>query len=154
MLRNASISLGIGLAAVSGSAALTSCTLGGSTPPEPDSFIAMALAARADAKTATDLSLLQPDLAAALATIASERSAHADALETELTRVSGPSTAPTEVAATGTEAPPPTIDALRAALADAQRAAAESARADSGYRAGIAGSISASCAAQNEVLLP
>lgn len=160
MLRGTGLGLGIGLAAVAGSAALTGCTLGGTTAAEPDAFIAMAIAARSDAEMATALSLLLPNQAPALATVAAERTAHADALESEVARASGTTTpypAPTAVAATGDGAPPPpppTVDGLRAALANAQRTAADSARADTGYRAGLAGSISAACAAQNEVLLP
>lgn len=155
MLRNSGFGLGLGLAAVAGSAALSGCTLGTDAPPEPDAFIALAAAARTDAGMATALSAQSPGQAAALTTIAAERTAHAEALEAELLRANGPTTpAPEPSPATTAPATPPTIDGLRAALASAQRAAADTARAASGYRAGLAGSISAACAAQNEVLLP
>lgn len=156
LLRTSGISLGLGLAAVAGSAALGGCTLGTGTP-EPDAFIALAQSARAEAEMAGQLSVLLPEQAVALTTIMAERTAHAEALETELARVAGTTTqepAPSGAASTAPAPPPPTLDGLRGALAGAQRAAADTARADSGYRAGLAGAISASCAVQNEVLLP
>ena len=142
---------------MAGSAALGGCTLGTGTPGEPDALIALAESARADAEMAGQLAAVLPDLAAALTTIIAERTAHAEALETELVRVAGTTTQ--EPARSGADStvpapPPPSLDGLRAALAGAQRAAADTARADSGYRAGLAGAISAACATQNEVLLP
>ncbi|WP_024796745.1 hypothetical protein [Tomitella biformata] len=156
-LRNSGLGLGLGLAAVTGSAALGGCTIGTNEPSAPDPLIAMAAAARADAETATQLSVQLPDQAPALTTVAAERAAHADALETELVRANGPTTPAPEPDPGQTQSPPsppPTLDGLRTALANAQRGAADAARTDSGYRAGLAGSISAACAAQNEVLLP
>lgn len=154
MLRNSGMGLGVGLAAVAGSAVLSGCTLGSDEPAAPDAFIAMAQAARSDAEMATALSVLLPNQAASLSTVAAERAAHADALETEVGRASG-TTTPFPVP-TGAPAPvpAPTLDALRTALAASQRSAADTARTATGYRAGLAGSISAACAAQNEVLLP
>lgn len=145
---------GIGLAAVSAGSVLGACTLGESAPAEPDPLIALAAAARADDQTATELAILLPDRAVVLNTVAAERSAHADALETELGRATGTSTAaPEPTESVPAAAPQPTLDGLRTALAAAQRSAADTARQSSRYRAGLTGSISAACAAQNEVLL-
>lgn len=154
MLRRSGLGLGLGLVAVAGSTALSGCTLDSRTPPAPDAFIALAASARSDAAMATALSAQAPDQAVALMTIAAERTAHAEAIEAELLRANGPAaTSPEPIPADTAPQTPLTIDGLRAALADAQRAAADTARADTGYRSGLAGSISAACAAQNEVLL-
>jgi hypothetical protein len=48
---------------------------------------------------------------------------------------------------------PPTVEALRAQLAESRKTAADLARALSGYRAGLLASISAACAVQAGVLL-
>lgn len=87
--------------------------------------------------------------------VQAERSAHADALATEIDRVAGGAgvASSTSAAATTVQAPPPTLDELRISLTDAQRGAADSALNESGYRAGLLGSISAACAVEVSVVL-
>ncbi|MFD1814206.1 hypothetical protein [Rhodococcus gannanensis] len=125
---------------------------------EPDPLLTALDAARRDADAAAAGAAVTPDRAGALAVIAAERTAHADALAAEIARAAGedptsPST--TTTAATTTAAPvtPPTVDALRSMLAESQRGAASLARSLDGYRAGLTGSISAAVGAQQAVLL-
>ncbi|MDH6281833.1 hypothetical protein M2280_003055 [Prescottella agglutinans] len=147
---------------VAGSAALgasalaltTGCSDSGSadSPAEVDALTTQAERARRDAANATAAIAVLPDRAGALGVVAAERSAHADALDAEIARaatVTPSSTAPTTPPVTA----PPTLEQLRADLADSQKEAARLARAQSGYRAGLLGSISAACAAQQAVLL-
>ncbi|MEU2035129.1 hypothetical protein [Nocardia amamiensis] len=136
---------------------------------EPDPLAAQEILARADAAAASAAIAVAPERHAALSVIAAERTAHADALRTEIdrvigvyadgttpvhrTRANGPG--PSAVAAGSAVPPtaPPSIDALRSQLAASQKSAADLARALSGYRAGLLASISAACAAQAGVLL-
>ena len=113
-----------------------------------DSALASAAAAAAD-----------PPTAAALNEVAAERSRHAQALETEITRVAGSSTttstpAPTETSTTGPPAAPPPSPAD---VVNALRASADSARQlaliSTGYRAGLLASIAAACTAAFTVAL-
>lgn len=122
------------------------------TPAEVDALTEQARAARRDAANATATIAGRPDLAAALGVIAAERTAHADALDEEIARAA--STPTSSTTATTPAAAPVPIDQLRADLAGSQRDAGKLARTQSGYRAGLLGSISASCAAQQVVLLP
>lgn len=125
------------------------------TPAELDALIAQADRARSDAASATAAIATAPDLAAALGVIAAERGAHADALDAEITRAGAATTA---LSSTTTVTPPvttpPTVDQVRQDLAQSQREAAGLARTQAGHRAGLLGSISAACAAQQAVLLP
>ncbi|MFE7742940.1 hypothetical protein [Nocardia sp. NPDC057455] len=148
--------------------ALAGCT-GDDVVHEPDPLAAQEIAARADAAAATAAIAVAPDRHTALTAIAAERTAHADALRTEIDRVigvyadgtkpvhrtraseSGPS-----AVASGSGVPPatpPTVEALRAQLAESRKSAADLARALDGYRAGLLASISAACAVQAGVLL-
>ncbi|MFQ6398203.1 hypothetical protein ACLMAJ_32775 [Nocardia sp. KC 131] len=140
---------------------------------EPDPLAAQETLARADAAAATAAIALTPQRHVALTTIASERTAHADALLAEITRVIGAfgdGTTPTHrthsmdapagtgpsPAASGTAVPPsapPTIDQLRDRLNMSQQSAADLARTQSAYRAGLLASISAACATEAGVLL-
>lgn len=140
---------------------------------EPDPLAAQEVQARADAAAATAAIALTPQRHSALTAIAAERTAHADALKAEIdrligvygdgtkpvhrTRENGPgqSTGPSAVAS-GTAippSPPPSVDALRAQLTKSRQSAADLARGQSGYRAGLLASISAACAVQAGVLL-
>ncbi|RVW03594.1 hypothetical protein [Rhodococcus spongiicola] len=107
--------------------------------------------ARRDAATANAAIARFPDRAGALGTVAAEREAHADALDAEIARIDTgtPPTSPETPPVTS----PPTLEQLRSDLADSQKEAARLARTQSGYRAGLLGSISAACAAQQAVLL-
>lgn len=113
-----------------------------------------------------------PQIAAALAVVATQRAAHARALATEISRATGklasssndptsPGPNPTGPSPTDPSptdpppAPPPpppvsdVIDSLRTAAEDASRLVATS----SGYRAGLLASIAASCTASYTVAL-
>ncbi|QDQ99245.1 hypothetical protein FO059_10480 [Tomitella fengzijianii] len=138
------------------------CTVG-SPAPEPDPLEPLADQAGADAAQAERLAAADPGRAAPLGVIAAERRAHAAALKTEIHRAAGTTpdaddagaatTAPT-ADTSPTAPPPPTLDGLRAQLADSRRSAADAARDLAGYRAGLAGSVAAACAAELKVLIP
>ncbi|CAM2901017.1 hypothetical protein RHDE110596_06130 [Prescottella defluvii] len=136
-------------------AATTGCSDSGQadTPAEVDALTTQAELARRDAANATTAIATYPDRAGALGVVATERTAHADALDAEIARAAGAATAETTTPSPQVPAPP-TLEQLRVDLADAQREAARLARNQSGYRAGLLGSISAACAAQQAVLLP
>ena len=106
-----------------------------------------------------------PQLAAALTVVATQRAAHARALDTEIFRTAGkfsssssetasPSPSPS---APGTPPPPPPPPPPLADVVNSLRASAESASrlvaTSSGYRAGLLGSIAASCTASYTVAL-
>ncbi len=139
---------------------------------EPDPLAAQEFMARADAAAATAAIALTPQRHSALTTVATERTAHADALLAEINRVIGvygDGTTPAHRtravdAPAGASAPatsgaavppvaPPTIEELRDRLVTSQQSAAELARGQSGYRAGLLASISAACATEAGVLL-
>jgi hypothetical protein len=105
-----------------------------------------------------------PQVAAALTVVATQRAAHARALSTEISRAAGKLTSsssettttpsPTQPAAPPPPPPPPpplaaVIDSLKASAESASRLVATS----SGYRAGLLGSIAASCTASYTVAL-
>jgi hypothetical protein len=101
-----------------------------------------------------------PQVAAALTVVATQRAAHARALSTEIARAAGKlSSSSSETASpspTAPPAPPPppppladVVDSLRASAESASRLLATS----SGYRAGLLGSIAASCTASYTVAL-
>ncbi|WP_280457995.1 MULTISPECIES: hypothetical protein [Nocardia] len=149
---------GSGTAGLLMAPALVSCAEDPIT--EPDVLVAPEFSARTDAAAATAAIAVDPARSAALTTIAAERTAHADALRAEIDRaigVYGDGTTPAvqTPAPTTTPAPatPPSIDALRTQLGSSQRAAADLAVTQSGYRAGLLASISAACAVQVGVLL-
>lgn len=131
--------------------------------PGPDPLLPLSAAATADAALATQLAAISPAQAVALQQIAAERSAHAQALEAEITRAAGSSGAPpTPLPASfsltpgpirAPSIPAPAIPALQLGLRDNQRIAAELARTVVPYRAGLLGSVAAACAAQLAVLL-
>ncbi|WP_328715642.1 hypothetical protein [Nocardia salmonicida] len=139
----------------------------------PDPLAAQEIMARADAAAATAAIALAPQSNAALSTIATERTAHAEALRTEIDRVlgvygdgttpvhrtgvltvPGPDGSPVSASEVETAAAQPTTVAqLRDQLVRSQQSAATLARTESGYRAGLLASISAACATQAGVLL-
>jgi hypothetical protein len=107
--------------------------------------------AAAAAKTAA------PDQAPALNVVAAERAAHAKALAEEVARAAGTtttSTAPATSTSTSTPpAPPPSFMDVRTALQNSAKSAADLAAKLDGYRAGLLGSIAASCNASVAVNL-
>jgi len=125
-------------------------------PQEVDDLAAQLDRARADSQLASDAAAAEvlPPTAQALTAVASERSAHAQALSDELVRMVGRK-APT-ASPTTTTVPPakaPTTDDVIASLRQSADAAAQLAATQSGYRAGLLGSIAASCTAAFSVAL-
>ncbi|HUH71176.1 MAG TPA: hypothetical protein VLZ05_21265 [Mycobacterium sp.] len=101
-----------------------------------------------------------PQIAAALTVVATQRAAHARALSTEISRAAGKfttsSSETTSLSPAEPAAPPPpppplsdVVDSLRTSAESASRLVATS----SGYRAGLLGSIAASCTAAYTVAL-
>ncbi|MEV0432849.1 hypothetical protein [Nocardia sp. NPDC050413] len=164
--------VGAGAVTVPAVAVLASCAED-DTVHAPDSLAAHEVLARADAAAATAAIALAPQAQAALTTVATERTAHADALRAEIDRVIGvygDGTTPVHrtgvVTVPGSDgAPVPaadlvsaaqqpiSVEQLRARLQHSQQAAATLARTESGYRAGLLASISAACATEAGVLL-
>ncbi|NKX89458.1 hypothetical protein HGA10_19370 [Nocardia coubleae] len=164
--------VGAGAVAVPAVAVLASCAED-DTVHAPDPLAAHEVLARADAAAATAAIALAPQAQAALTTVATERTAHADALRAEIDRVIGvygDGTTPVHrtgvVTVPGSDgAPVPaadlvsaaqqpiSVEQLRARLQHSQQAAATLARTESGYRAGLLASISAACATEAGVLL-
>lgn len=113
------------------------------------------------AKAAAAAVGMPPQVAAALSVVATQRTAHARALATEIARAAGKlvsatsetsSTGPTSTAPAPPPPPPPVsevIESLRRSAADAKRLVTTS----SGYRAGLLASIAASCTASYTVAL-
>lgn len=145
---------GVGLVSVS------ACASGEDTAATVDTLTMHLTLARRDSAAAGVLVATSPELAGALGVVQSERTAHAEALSAEIDRVAGVSagstttarSTTTAAASTTTQTPPPTIEELRTYLAESQRGAADSARNESGYRAGLLGSISAACAVAQSVV--
>ena len=103
-----------------------------------------------------------PQIAAALTVVATQRTAHARALSTEISRAAGKFTSsssestspsPSQAEPAGPPPPPPpvsdVINSLRASAESASRLVAT----ESGYRAGLLASIAASCTASYTVAL-
>jgi len=130
----------------------------GEPPPPPgvDELAAQLDRARADSQLASDAAAAKPPppTAQALTAVANERSAHAQALSDELVRMVGKK-APT-ASPTTTTVPPakaPTTEDVIASLRQSADAAAQLAATQSGYRAGLLGSIAAACTAAYSVAL-
>jgi hypothetical protein len=122
--------------------------------PDVEALVAQLDRARADSQLAAGAaSAARPDVAAALTTVAAERSAHVQALSDEITRISGEvpqasaSASPTSTSTTGEPLPPPKPRDVVAALKQSADSAAQAAAQQSGYSAGLLGSIAASCTA-------
>lgn len=121
--------------------------------------------ARSDSELAGDAATAmtgpsRQSLVAALTSVAAERSAHADALAAEITRLTGgdgPTTVTSTPPTTATTTPGPATAATVAKVIEELRGSAEqAARAAeklAGYRAGLFGSISAACTAAYLVAL-
>lgn len=133
-----------------------------SEPPAPDPLEAELAAARQDSELASAAAkAAKPALAAALSEVAAERARHATALVEELARAAGtptPTEAPETTSATPapTEqaAPPPSLRDVIDALRKSADSAAKLVPTLSGYRAGLMGSIAASCTTSYTVGLP
>jgi hypothetical protein len=128
-------------------------------PPAVDELEAQLTLARRDSELATAAAVgaSQP-VNAALIEVAAERTKHAQALTTEIARLavtpmstSRETTTPTTTPAVAAP-PPPLADVIRSLRASAD-SARQLAGTSSGYRAGLLGSIAASCAASYTVAL-
>jgi hypothetical protein len=124
-------------------------------PPPPDPLVDMAARARSDAASAAAVAKTVPAVAAGAKAVAAVRTQHATALQKEVDRARPP--------ASSTKAPPPEAKkppangpAARKSLVDALTAAEQEAAklvpTVERYRAGLVGSIAASCASLREVL--
>ncbi|MGA9869532.1 MAG: hypothetical protein WBQ44_00060 [Rhodococcus sp. (in: high G+C Gram-positive bacteria)] len=154
--RRAALKLGAGTAITGiALAGAVSCSSDDGEAQTVDTLTTHLGLARRDAAAALASIATAPELADVLRTVQFERTAHADALVAEIDRVAGvvagastSAQAPPESAPTTSSAPPPTPTELTTFLSESQRGAADSARNESGYRAGLLGSISAACAVQ------
>ena len=139
----------------------------GSTTPvkDVDALLGQLDRARSDGLLATAAATAAaPKIAAALAVVAVERAAHAQALTDEITRMSGaaPSTpsatsatsSPMTTTTSGAPPKPPAVADVVAALEQSAAGASLLAAQQSGYRAGLLGSIAAACTAAATVGLP
>jgi len=132
-----------------------------SSPPAPsavDELEEQLTLARHDSELATTAAAgTDQQVGRALKQVAAERSQHAEALTTEIKRLAPTSTSstPTDWATTPPSAPPPppplasVVTSLKASADSARQLASTS----SGYRAGLLGSIAASCTASYTVAL-
>lgn len=167
-LRRRDVLVGAGRAAL-GVGFLGWATSACSSPPPPDvdDLRAQLTLAADDSELARAAVPGAPrSVVPALTQIASERSRHAQALADEISRTLGTlepatptgtsptSTAPTGTSAPTTPAPPPSVADVVAALRTAADSAARYAVRETGYRAGLLGSIAASCTAAYTVALP
>jgi hypothetical protein len=127
-------------------------------PPAIDELEAQVTLARSDSELAEAAAVGAPQhIGAALTEVAAERNRHALALTTEIARVavnptSTPAASTTPTTTKAATPPPPLADVVRSLKASAE-SAAQLATASSGYRAGLLGSIAASCTASYSVAL-
>jgi hypothetical protein len=125
-------------------------------PPPPDPLAALAARASTDAAAARTIASAVPDLASPATQVATARGEHALALQREVDRerppMSSTSSAPPTVAAPGPTDPATARAALLDALLAAERQAAELVTVVPRYRAGLIGSVAASCASLREVI--
>ncbi|WP_029111168.1 hypothetical protein [Mycobacterium sp. URHD0025] len=142
----------------------TAAACGTTTPqPEVDDLTEQWDRARADSALAADAAAAQSAQSAAtraLTAVANDRTAHAKALSDELTRMTGTApaddpagTTTTSTPSTGADPSAPGVDDVVNALKQSADSAAGLARTLSGYRAGLLGSIAASCTAAYTVAL-
>ena len=128
-------------------------------PPAVDELEAQLTLARGDSELATAAAVGAPQpVNAALTEVAAERTKHAQALTTEIARLAvSPTSTSRETTAPSTTTPAPAAPPPLADVVRSLRASADSARqlagTSSGYRAGLLGSIAASCTASYSVAL-
>ena len=128
-------------------------------PPQPEELQPQLDLARRDSQMASAAATAAgPFYAPLLNIVADERAAHAKALSQEIARAAGDSTtssraAPAAPSPSGSAAPPPSRTDVMAALRESADSAAKLAANLSGYRAGLLGSIAASCTASVTVPL-
>lgn len=132
----------------------TAAACGSNRPKGPDPLQSVLAAARSNSELAAAAASAAPtQLAPALLVISAEQARHASALIEELSRAAGEPTptsdaaapAPTSPTSAGPAPPPPTVNDVVDALRKAGESAATLAPTQSGYRAGLLGSIAAAC---------
>lgn len=127
-------------------------------PPAVDELESQLKLARHDSELATAAaSAAAKPVSAALTEVAAERTQHAQALATEITRLavnptSRQTTSPTPTTSAAA-APPPTLSDVINSLRGSAASASHLATTSSGYRAGLLGSIAAACTASYSVAL-
>jgi hypothetical protein len=126
-------------------------------PPDLDDLRAQLDLARSDSQLASDaVATAIPQLKPALSAVASDRSKHAQALSDEIARMTGEAATSSSATTTTTITTPattPTSKDVVAALHKSADSATQLAAQLSGYRAGLLGSIAASCTAAYAVAL-
>lgn len=122
-------------------------------PPAVDPLKAQLTLARHDSElAAAAATTASPRVAAALKQVASERAQHATALSAEIDRVAGiasgtSSSTTTTTTTSAAPGPPPALSDVVGALRASAGSAGQLAITESGYRAGLMGSIAAACTA-------
>jgi hypothetical protein len=125
-------------------------------PPDLDDLRAQMDLARSDSQMASDaVATAIPQLKPALSAVASDRSKHAQALSDEIARMTGEAATSSSATTTTSTTPAtaPTSKDVVAALHKSADSATQLAAQLSGYRAGLLGSIAASCTAAYAVAL-
>jgi hypothetical protein len=125
-------------------------------PPDLDDLMTQLDMARSDSQLASDAAgTAKPAMRPALAAVVSERSKHAEALSNEIARMTGepPTTSASTTTTSAAQATAPTTKDVIAALRESADSAGQTAAQLSGYRAGLLGSIAASCTAAYTVAL-
>jgi len=129
----------------------------GSPAPQPEELAPQLDLARRDSQMAgAAATAAGPFYGPLLNVVADERAAHAKALSQEIARAAAETTTSSQAAAptpSGAAAPPPSRTDVMAALRESADSAAKLAANLSGYRAGLLGSIAASCTASVTVPL-
>ena len=141
----------IGAAALAAFGTASACGTKG--PPEIDRLVSQLDLARRDSLMASAAAAAAgPFYAPLLGVVADERKMHANALADELARAPGTSvtpmsSTPTSSTPTSSAQPPPSRTDVIAAVRESADSASKLAAELSGYRAGLLGSIAASCTA-------
>ena len=126
-------------------------------PPAVDELEAQLSLARQDSELATAAAVgASQQVNTALKQVAAERSQHAQALAAEIKRLaptSSATTSPTTTTSTAAASPPPPLASVVTSLKASADNARQLAITSSAYRAGLLGSIAASCTASYAVAL-
>jgi hypothetical protein len=136
----------LGAAALAAIGATTSAC-GSSGPPQPDELLTqLDFAQRDSAMARAAATAAGPFYTPLLNVVADERAAHAKALSEEIARTADPiaATSPTATSPPNAATPPSRMQVITA-LRESADSAAKLAATLSGYRAGLLGSIAASC---------
>ncbi|MGX7824977.1 hypothetical protein ACTG9Q_07780 [Actinokineospora sp. 24-640] len=136
--------------------ALAGCTAP-EPPPPPDPLADLVARAHSDAAMASAVAAAVPSLAGKANEVAKARAEHAGALRAEMERERPPvpssaSPAPTTAAPAAPTVPKDALKVLTDGLTAAEKQAAALIAGVPRYRAGLVGSVAASCASLREVL--